>query len=309
MKLIVTRENQGQRIDKFLKEGFFCNEDTSRGEIVKLIKDEKVLVGSKAVKPSYILKENDEIELMKQEAWNMKQKKVVPNSEMKFKIIFKNDDFLIIEKPAGLTVHPTSFDEKDTLINGLVAKFPEIEEIGDDHLRPGIVHRLDKETSGVMIVARDQKNFEEFKKKFKEKKIEKTYLALVHGHLKEKKGKIEKSIARSSNYKKQVIAGRKTKTKIRPAVTEYEVLKSFSNFDLVEVKPKTGRMHQIRIHLFSLGHPVVGDKKYKLKKMLEEISSSRHLLHSAEVEFALGGKRYKFSSPMPNDFTQFIESK
>ncbi len=300
-KITISPKNSGQRIDKFLTQEFFCNEK-SRGEIIRLIKEGKVIVGRKKIKPSYVLKEGDEVEVKE----TKKNSKIKPNEKIFFEVIFKNDDFIIIDKPAGLAVHPVDFESEDTLVNGLVAKFPEIENVGDDPLRPGIVHRLDRETSGVMIVARNQESFELLKKSFKNREVQKKYLALVWGNLEKKKDTIKKPIARSSDYKKQVIAGKKTKTKVREAVTEYEVKNRFPNFDLVEARPKTGRMHQIRVHFFSIGHPVVGDKKYKLKKISDSSSPKRQLLHAKEIRFFLRGKEYSFQSELPSDFEKYL---
>jgi len=302
-KIIIDQENSGQRIDRFLKEEFFCNEEITRGEIIRLIKDEKILVNAKSVKPSYILKEDDQIEIEEIK----KAKELKMNQNIKFQIVFENKDIIIIEKPTGLKVHPDNFEETDTLANGLLARFPELKSVGENSLRPGIVHRLDKDTSGLMVVARNQKSFKILKEKFGNREVEKKYLALVWGRLEEKKGTIDKSIARATNYKKQVIAEGKTKTKIRRAVTQYEVVKSFKDFDLVEATPKTGRMHQIRVHFFSLGHPLVGDRKYSLKKFPNSEKFSHHLLHAKSLAFNLFEKDYSFESEIPQGFKDVIE--
>lgn len=308
-KIIINKNNAGVRLDKFLKQEAFLNLEVTRGEIIRKIKNGEVLVNDKKTKPSYILKENDEIRYKipaspagGQETRN----KLIPNPNIKIKIIYQDKNIVVVDKPAGVSVHPAKSDEKDTLANFLIYKFPEIKNIHDDsedsYLRPGIVHRLDKDTSGVMVVARNQKTFEEFKKLFKEHKVEKKYLALVYGKLENKEGIIEKPIARAATYKKQVIAGRKTKTKIREAVTRYKVLKEYENYSLVEAMPKTGRMHQIRIHLFSIGHPIVGDKIYKTKRMAIPQGVARQLLHAKSLSFKLLGKQYNFQADLPQDF-------
>lgn len=304
-KIIVNIKNSGIRIDKFLAKEFFSH-GLTRGEIIRSIKEGNTLVNAKKIKPSYVLKENDVIEVNIEK----RHKKIIPNPKIIIKKIYKDENIIVIDKPAGISVHPGSAEQNNTLVNGLIAKFPGLENIhdnmGDSYLRPGIVHRLDKETSGVMVIAGNMKSFEELKNLFKFGKITKKYIALVHGKLKEKSGVIKKPIARAATYKKQVIAGRKTKTLIRPAITEYKVIKEFANTSLLEAIPKTGRMHQIRVHLFSIGHPVAGDKIYKLKK--QKSLDSRHLLHAQSLKFDLFGKHYSFSSPLPRDFKKVLEN-
>jgi 23S rRNA pseudouridine1911/1915/1917 synthase len=309
-KTTINKNNSGGRLDKFLMREFFLDMEISRGEIIRNIKSGKILVNDKIVKPSYLLKESDQIEINIPE----KKERLKPNKDIDLKIIFEDENIIVVDKPAGLQVHPGFKNEENTLVNGLLDKFPEIKNIGEDLSRPGIVHRLDKDTSGVMAVARNQKSFDELKNKFKNREVSKKYLALAQGHINPKTGIIEKPIARSSDYRKQTIAGRKTKTKIRPAITEYNVLKSYLNFDLVEVSPKTGRTHQIRVHLTSIGHPIVGDKKYRLKNTpkLNEAGrpacnacagiAGRQMLHAKSLEFELLGKKYAFQSKVPKDF-------
>ncbi len=304
-KIIVEKFKAGKRIDKFLKEGVFLNEEITRGEIIRQIKSGHVLVSGKQIKPSYILKENDEIDL------NLSEKvaTTLPNENVFFEIIFKNENFLIINKPAGLQVHPDFKRQRNTLANGLLFRFPEISEVGDaPELRPGIVHRLDQGTSGVMLVARNQKTFLALKEKFKNREIEKKYWAVVFG-TPPKSGTIDAPMARAANYKKQIIAVTKTKTKIRSAVTEYETLKSAGEFSLVEASPKTGRTHQIRVHLSSLGHPILGDEKYTKKDTPKNVEAKRLMLHAKNLKFELDGQKYEFEAPLPDDFQEFLGRK
>jgi len=305
MKKIIIPENLNIRIDKFLVRNFFSN--SPRMEIIRHIKNGFILINKKIVKPSYHLKAGDlvEIKIVKT------PQKIQPNKNIVIEIIFQNNNFLVINKPAGLSVHPLNFSDNATLVSGLLAQFPEIKNIGDKStgakLRPGIVHRLDKDTSGVMIVAKNQKTFTALKKMFQQRKIEKKYLAWVYGQVSPREGLIEKALSRSKNYKKQVVAKENSIHKSRTAITYYKIREIASDFSLLEVFPKTGRTHQIRIHLASIGHPVVGDKLYKAPKKLRKILAERQLLHAAKISFSLKDKNFEFQAPIPSDFSYFLK--
>ena len=299
-KIIVKKEQSGKRIDKFLAEEFFLY---SRGEIIRKIKDGEVLVNTKKIKPSCTLTDGD---IIKFENFSKeKNNNLIANNKIALKIIFKDKNIIVINKKAGIQVHPSHNEKNNTIINGIINHFPEIIEVHDDSIdgkfRPGIVHRLDKDTTGIMVIARNKKAFNELKKIFKDRMIEKKYVAICQGIFSEKEGTIEKPIARSSSYRKQVIARKNTKTTIRKAVTNYKVAKEFKKYSLVEVFPKTGRMHQIRIHLASIGCPVVGDSIYG-----DGLLAKRQLLHAKELRFKLFGKKYAFSAPIPRDFKEFL---
>lgn len=303
-KIIITLNNSNHRLDKFLSREFVLY---TRGEIIRAIKAGDILVNNKIAKPSYILKVDDEIKVGKIKEID----ELAPNEKIKLEVVYQDENIIAVDKPAGLAVHPTSKEKYNTLVNGLIACFPEIRNIGDGSkeawTRPGIVHRLDKDTSGIMVVARNQSAFDKLKSLFQNRKINKKYLAIVYGKLSQKEGVIEKPIARAGNYRKQVIAGRKTKTKIRPAVTGYKVIKESRDFSLLEVAPRTGRMHQIRVHLASIGNPVVGDKIYGLKNKEIFKYIIRHLLHAKSLEFELEGKKYFLEAELPEEFRNFIE--
>jgi len=235
------------------------------------------------------------------------------------KIIFEDDNIIVIDKPSGLTVHPVKPEQNNTLVNQLLAYYPEIKNVGDDLLRPGIVHRLDKDTSGLMIVVKNQKAFEYLKKQFQDRKITKKYLALVHGIVKDDKGIITKSISFSKkDYKKRTVLLDKNS---KPAITKYEVIKRFprrkvgiptqkasgKDYTLLEVFPKTGRTHQIRIHLHSIGYPIVGDKQYKFKRLKTPEGLDRQFLHAAYLKFeSVDGKIMEFKSELPKDLKDII---
>ena len=223
------------------------------------------------------------------------------------KIIFQNGDFIVIDKPTGLAVHGDEHAQEKTLVDFLLEKFPEIRSVGDEpEIRPGIVHRLDKETSGVMVAARNQKTFEYLKNLFKNRQVEKKYVALVFGKLKNKQGKIEGEMGRSrKDFRKQsLVRGKIAVRKERYSLTFYKVLKEFDGCSILEIEPKTGRTHQIRVHLQALGHPIVGDKKYTFKRY-RKVDLPRMFLHAREISFAgLNGKKEKFISPLPAEFSE-----
>lgn len=311
-KIIITSDNSGIRLDKFLASSFAKASENreeffsyTRGDIVRNIKSGKILVSGEKVKPSYLLKKGDEVVVdLKKEG------RLIPNDDIRLSIVFQNDDFIVVNKTAGLKVHPSTFEENGTLVNGIIAKFPEITDVNDgsagSEFRPGIVHRLDKDTSGLMVVARNQKAFEELKGLFQERKVHKKYSAIVFGKLVPKEGVIDKPLAKAESYKKQIIAHRKTKTKIRNAITEFKVIKEYDNASLIEAVPKTGRTHQIRVHLASIGHPIVGDKTYGFGKKSDFWMVGRQFLHAQELIFDFGKKRYNFNAELPEDFKDFL---
>lgn len=309
---MITAKDSEKRLDKLLADfssGESDLKEFSRGDFIRAIKSGKILVNNNVVKPSYQTRINDRVIIAIQKT----EEKLIPNPNIKLKVIFENDDFLIIDKPAGIQVHPDFNEKENTIVNGLIASYPEIANLEDDHIysfqmRPGIVHRLDKETSGILIIAKNKKSFLEFKEMFQKKNIAKKYLAFVYGILDEKEGFIDKPLARTTDYHRQTIANKKTKTKIREALTEYKVLQEFKDgFSLLEVSPKTGRTHQIRVHLSSIGHPIVGDNLYRKKNYEKFEGAQRHMLHAGEIIFELWGDKYHFTVPIPKDFEEILE--
>ncbi len=244
-------------------------------------------------------------------------------------ILYEDRNFLAINKPAGLLVHPIKIEgvrlkvkDETTLVDWLIKKYPEIKKVGDlpagrqaTQIRPGIVHRLDKDTSGVILAARNQRYFEYLKKLFQTGQIKKIYLALVWGKLEPRKGIIEKPIKiKAGSVKRTVWQGKDEKK----AVTEYRVLKYFRYnksftivnkvlyFSLLRVMPKTGRTHQIRVHLASIGHPIVGDSLYGPKE--NSFGLKRQFLHAESLEFsAEDGRRIKIEAEPPEDLKRVID--
>jgi 23S rRNA pseudouridine1911/1915/1917 synthase len=226
------------------------------------------------------------------------------------KIIYEDENILAVNKPAGLLVHGP-----DSLVDWLIEKYPDIKKVGEDPERPGIVHRLDKDTSGVLLIAKNQGSFEYLKKQFQDRKIKKKYIALVDGRMRGESGIINLPIAKSkSDFRKRAV-GEKTIGKEREAMTEYKVIKKFENFTLTEACPKTGRTHQIRVHMKAIGHPVVCDKLYGPKNKKCPFDLTRQFLHANTLEFSLpaspsggpDGSRINLEADLPNDLQKVLD--
>ncbi len=314
--IIVNSESQDQRLDRFLLEQI---PDFSRTKIQKLIKNELVLVNEKKATVHCFLRENDQISLLfdiEEEIKNKDNKKesvsIAPvksnkNKWKKIKIIEDNDDYLIIEKPAGLLVHPTSKGEDDTLVDWLVEKYPQCRKIGEDPARAAIVHRLDKEVSGLMVLPKTQDAFEFFKYLFKVRQIEKKYTALVFDKILADEGEIDFSIGRSKNKPGLFAAFPIGSEDGRPAKTIFKVIKRLVNYTLLEVEILTGRTHQIRVHLLAYGHPIVGDKLY-LKKIPRRTSCPRIFLHASYLKFTNNkGEIKEYKSQLPSGLSEFLQ--
>jgi 23S rRNA pseudouridine1911/1915/1917 synthase len=262
-----------------------------------------------------------------------------PNLSIKLNIIHEDENVIAIDKPAGISTHPAKPNETNTIANALLAYYPDIKEVGDEpnlgpNLRPGIVHRLDKDTSGILIVAKNNQTFNWLKKQFAQRKVVKKYLALVAGEMKEQQGVISKPIGKTQGTIKRTttpISG------VKEAVTYYKVIQYFSchpelvsgsheipeqaslkqsrrvrhnenAFTLIEAEPKTGRTHQIRVHLASIGHPLVGDKLYGFKNQICPTGLKRHFLHASYLKISLpNGKIVELKSELPKDLNDVLD--
>lgn len=245
------------------------------------------------------------------------------------KIIYEDDDVAVINKPAGLLVHPTERNEKNSLVGWLKARYPDIKSVGEDISRPGIVHRLDKDTSGLMIVAKNNVAYNWLKSQFKNRKVVKKYLALVHGYVKDAEGVISTPIGRShKDWRKKnvvdILTGKKARTEY--GVLRYYALskdgklklvdkekiingqyKNASIFTLLDVAIRTGRTHQIRVHLKSIGYPVAGDPLYKFKRQKGIVGLTRQFLHSYYLQLQLlNGENRSFEVGLPDDLGCFL---
>ena len=219
---------------------------------------------------------------------------------MKIKILFEDKDILGIDKPSGILVHPDKKSKDKTILDLFVKKYPKVE----------IVHRLDRETSGVMLLAKNKKAYEFLKNQFIDRKIKKTYVAIVNGWVKEDHGIINKPIGRSPSDFRRRLAGRGARGELREAITEYKVLKRFeedgNKFTYLEVRPKTGRTHQIRVHMKYLNHPIVCDSLYNPGKPAP-LGFDRLALHAKSIEFKnLKNKIIKVESPLPKEFAKAL---
>ena len=229
-------------------------------------------------------------------------------------ILLETPDLLVINKPAGLMVHADGRSDELTLADWLIETYPKMEMVGDEHvlqngekvLRPGIVHRLDKETSGVMVIAKNRKAFLFLQEQFQGREVDKIYNAFVYGTMNEKDGVIDRAITRNKKDFRLWSAQRGGRGDAREALTEYKVLGTCDNLSFVELVPKTGRTHQIRVHLKAINHPVVADRLYA-PKMPEELGFKRLALHAKSLTFKdLKGKDVVVEAPYPADFKKAI---
>jgi 23S rRNA pseudouridine1911/1915/1917 synthase len=222
--------------------------------------------------------------------------------DLPLEILYQDEDVIAVNKSAGMVVHAGAGRHSGTLVNALLHRFENLSNVGGE-LRPGIVHRLDRLTSGVILVARTDAAHRHLAAQFSSRKIEKVYIALVHGHPKTDHGQITKPIARDSVRRVRMTA---KSSMGRPAITEYKVLCRFERFSLLEVKIGTGRTHQIRVHLASIGHPVAGDKLYGAPAS----SLGRYFLHAHRITFTSpsSGERIRITSPLPPKLQQYLDS-
>jgi len=230
-------------------------------------------------------------------------------------IIYEDENVLAVNKPAGLVVHSDGKTEEITLVDWILKNYPEIKGVGESMElsdgtnieRPGIVHRLDRDTSGVILIAKNQETFLFLKRQFKEREIKKTYRTIVHGAFKEGRGTIDKPIGKSKKDFRRWSTGYDLRGTVRDAVTEYKVLCGSKEFSHIEVYPKTGRTHQIRVHMKAIQRPIVCDKLYSFKKECV-LGLNRTALHALSIKFSLrDGVSIKVEAPLPLDFSNALE--
>lgn len=295
----------GKRLDQFLA---LTLPGLSRETLKHLITEGHITLDGKVVQ-----KANTRLVLGTRVSWpqNLLQTSQSPRQSSpreslpKVQVVAETDELLVLNKPAGLAMHPVRPSQKNTLAEWLSTTYPQLVGIGEDKNRPGIVHRLDKDTSGIVLIAKTQKSFMALKSLFQARKIQKEYLALVYGTVKVPSGVIQLPLGRvKGSIKRAIPEGKRTfGGELREAETEYALHTRYPQYDLLSVKPKTGRTHQIRVHLASLGHPVVGDKLYRFKEHRQDpLAPPFQLLHAAKLQFTLSGKKYRFEAPLPGYF-------
>jgi 23S rRNA pseudouridine1911/1915/1917 synthase len=305
--LTVGAEAAGARLDAFVAGQLH---DISRTRIQRAIEDGDVLVNEHAAKSSYRVRAGDQIEIDLPEPPPVELRpEAIP-----LNVVYEDDDLIVVDKPAGLVVHPGAGQEAGTLANALVYHFNELSGAAG-RIRPGIVHRIDKETSGLLVVAKNDVTHERLSEQFRNREVFKLYVALVYGRLSDSRGEIEAHLGRSRHNRTRMAVLRGGAG--RAAHTLFEVAERYTEFTLLNVQIKTGRTHQIRVHLAHIGHPVVGDASYgggrdntvRDAAIKREIRSlGRHFLHSAQLAFAhpRTGHRLEFSSPLPPELRHFL---
>lgn len=299
--VMVTFDEINERMDSFLSR----KTDFTRSRIQQLIKNGDITVNgknaknNKKIKSSYKIEENDKIEIFIPET---EQAEIIPEN-IKIDVIYEDEDIAVINKKAGLVVHPAQGHYSGTLVNAILYHIKDLSGINGE-IRPGIVHRLDKDTSGLIVIAKNDKAHINLAKMFQEKKIKKTYLAILKGKLTKEKGRIVTQIGRDTDDRKKmtVIKGN---DRGKEAITNYNVICSNELFTLVKVYIETGRTHQIRVHMKHMGYPILGDMVYGRKD-----SEKRQMLHAYKLEFLhpVTEKPMKFISEIPEDFRKALKN-
>lgn len=295
-EILVKDNNQNKRLDAYIV--YEINE-LSRTTVQRLIDDEKILVNGKKQKASYKPEEGDIIKIDMPEAHEVSLKA----QNIPVPVIYEDTDIIVVNKPKGMVVHPANGNPDGTLVNAILAMCKDsLSGIGGE-IRPGIVHRLDKDTSGLLIVAKNDLAHINMSKQIQDREVTKKYIALVKGVISENEATIDLPIARSTKDRKKMAVDPKGKN----AITHFKVLKRFDKYTLLELKIDTGRTHQIRVHMSYIGHPVVGDSTYSSGK--NEFGIEGQMLHAKHLEFnhPVNGKELKLDAPIPEYFKKVLE--
>ena len=297
MKNVIVNENdKGKRLDIYIAENF---NELSRTMIKKLIESNNILVNDKSEKVSYKVQANDNISIDVPEAKETKLKA----QEIPLDIIYEDSDIIVVNKPKGMVVHPANGNPDGTLVNAILSICKNsLSGIGGE-LRPGIVHRLDKDTSGLIIVAKNDKAHINMSEQIKERNVKKTYIALVRGNVPEEKATINMPIGRSTKDRKKMAVTKNGKQ----AITHFKVLKRYSKYTLLEIKIETGRTHQIRVHLSEIGYPLIGDEVYSNGKNKWQIKGQ--CLHSKSLKFKhpITGKEMYLEAKLPKYYEELLK--
>ena len=277
------------RLDEYVKNKF----DVSRSKAQKLNADNLVLVNKEHKNNSYIVEENDIVELIKNKEYIPSKFK---SENIPLDIVYEDKDLVIINKPSGMVVHPASGNYENTLVNALIYRY----NLDDTNVRSGIAHRIDKDTSGLVIVAKNDKTLELLTDMFKNKKIKKTYVAIVDGVINNKSATINAPITRDVKDRKKMMVGKDGKN----SITHFYVIKTFKNNTYISLNLETGRTHQIRVHMAYIGHPVTNDKVYG-----KENTSFGQYLHASKLEFIhpITKKEIIVEAPLPEEFMEKLK--
>ncbi|MDN3449254.1 MULTISPECIES: RluA family pseudouridine synthase [Planococcus] len=291
----ITEEMAGVRIDKAVSS---IDEDWSRSQIANWVKDGAVKVNGETVKPNYKVRPEDIIVVTPP---SLEELDVVPE-DLNLEIVYEDADVLVVNKPKGMVVHPAPGHSKGTLVNGLMFQIKDLSGI-NGVVRPGIVHRIDKDTSGLLMVAKNDASHNSLVDQLVKKTVTRKYVALVHGHIPHDKGTIDAPIGRDTKDRQKMAVIDKGKH----AVTHFRVLERFGNYTLVECRLETGRTHQIRVHMKYIGFPLVGDPKYGPKKTID---FGGQALHAEVIGFnhPKTGEYLEFSAEPPAEFSELLES-
>ena len=294
-KIIVEEKDVGKRLDSYIAENY---SELSRTMIKKIIETNNILVNEKKQKVSYKVQANDEICINVPKAKETK----LEAEDIPIEIIYEDNDIIVVNKPKGLVVHPANGNPDGTLVNAILAICKNsLSGIGGE-IRPGIVHRLDKDTSGIIIVAKNDIAHINISNQIKERKVKKTYIALVRGNVPEEEATINMPIGRSTRDRKKMAVNKDGK----PAITHFKVLKRYGKYTLLEVKIETGRTHQIRVHMSHIGHGIIGDELYGY---VDENLINRQALHAYSLSFnqPRTKENLEFKAELPNDIKNLIE--
>ena len=298
IKLLKVSEGEEGRLDKYLSDKL---EDMTRSYLKKLISDDKaVLVNGNPAKPNYKLKPGDIIELAVPEPIELE----IKAENISLDIVYEDNDMLVVNKPQGMVVHPAAGNYTGSLVNALLYHCGDSLSGINGEKRPGIVHRIDKDTSGLLLVAKNDNAHQKLSSQIKEHSLTRAYKALVHGNIKQDSGRIDAPIGRHpSDRKKMTITDKNS----REAVTNFRVLERYGRYTFVECILETGRTHQIRVHMSKNGHPIVGDKTYGVKK--EEFNLTGQLLHAYKVGFIhpVSGEYMEFVSELPDYYMNVLD--
>jgi 23S rRNA pseudouridine1911/1915/1917 synthase len=309
--ITVSQSDIPKRLDVFVSE----KTGITRSQVQRLIKNGLVLVNNKTENQNYKVKLGDVITIHKTEQQSsraVEQQILIPEA-LPVNILYMDTHLVVVDKPAGMVVYPAAGHNRGTLLNALAYHCKKLATVGGP-MRPGVVHRLDKDTSGVMVVALDDKAYYDLVEQFKKRTINRKYIALVYGNIKEDSGEIEMKIGRAISDRKKM----STRTKSgKEAVTRWKVIKRFGAATLIEAKLGTGRTHQIRVHLSAIGHPVLGDRTYgkkvevevKIEGKRKKIVFPRQMLHAETLGFIhpVTKEYIEFSSPLPEDMEKCIK--